>query len=55
MKNPIFEAKKEDGKEISRILESAAGNGNVVISYTRRPDAYESYMNESGEAHIYVQ
>ena len=55
MSNDFFKAKKEDGKEISQLLESYAGNGLVVISYTRRPDAFESYMKESGEPYIYVQ
>ena len=44
MGNELFLAKPEDGKQISDILESAAGNGMVVMSYTRRPDAYLSYQ-----------
>ena len=55
MNKEIFLAKPEDGKQISQILESAAGNGMIEMSYTRRPDAYISYQKETGEARIYVQ
>lgn len=54
MENNSFLATKADGKEISRILESVAGNHLFTMAYTRRPDAYDSYMRESGEAHVYV-
>lgn len=55
MDNALFLAKPEDGKQISQILESTAGNGMVVMSYTRRPDAYLSYQKESGTPLVYVQ
>lgn len=55
MGNELFLAKPEDGKQISDLLESAAGNGIVVMSYTRRPDAYLSYQKESGTPFVYVQ
>ena len=51
----VFLAKKEDGEQISKILESVVGNSLFTMAYTRRPDAYESYMKESGKARVYVQ
>ncbi len=48
------EAMKEDGREISRLLESPADTGLLQIIYTRRPDAYESYMRESGEPRVFA-
>lgn len=50
----IYDAKKEEGKEISRLLESPVDAGLIQAIYTRRPDAYESYMRESGEARVFV-
>lgn len=47
-------AAPEDGKEILRILESSAAKGKFELIYTRRPDAYESYMKEFGEARVFV-
>ncbi len=55
MDKNVFLATKEDGEQISKILESVAGNSLFSMAYTRRPDAYESYMKESGESHVYVQ
>lgn len=49
-----FLAKKEDGKQIAELLESNAGNGQIVVAYTRRPDAYESYMREAGDVKVFV-
>ena len=50
----IYAAKPEDGKELTRILESSTSNGLADLIYTRRPDAYESYMKEPGEARVFV-
>ena len=50
----IYDAKKEDGKAIARLLESPADAGLIQAVYTRRPDAYESYMKESGEPRVFV-
>lgn len=47
-------ASPEDGKEILRILESSAAKGSIELLYTRRPDAYDSYMKESGEARVFI-
>ena len=47
-------ATKDDGKDISRLLESPTDAGLIQAVYTRRPDAYESYMKESGEARIFA-
>lgn len=49
-----YDAKKEDGKVLSRLLESPADTGLIRAIYTRRPDAYESYMKESGEPRVFA-
>ena len=54
MTESVYSAKPEDGKELSRILESSTNNGLVDLIYTRRPDAYESYMKEPGEPRVFV-
>lgn len=54
MSKPCYIASPEDGKEILRILESSSAKGSIELLYTRRPDAYESYMKEPGEAHVFV-
>ncbi|MGM9680131.1 MAG: hypothetical protein ACI3XR_01350 [Eubacteriales bacterium] len=54
MSESRYQAAATDGKEILRILESSAAKGSIELLYTRRPDAYESYMKESGEAHVFV-
>ena len=47
-------ASPDDGAEILRILESSAARGQIELIYTRRTDAYASYMKENGEAHVFV-
>lgn len=47
-------ATPEDGKELLRILESSPAQGSIELIYTRRPDAYASYMKEPGEAIVYA-
>ena len=54
MSESRYNAKKEEGKEISRLLESPVDAGLIQAIYTRRPDAYESYMKESGESRVFV-
>jgi len=54
MSESSFFAKKEDGIEISRLLESPVDAGLIQAIYTRRPDAYESYMKEFGESRVFV-
>lgn len=54
MNDSIYMAKPEDGFELSRIFEGATNNGLVDLIYTRRPDAYASYMKEPGEARVFV-
>ena len=54
MSRSIYEASPSDGREILRILESSAAKGAIELLYTRRPDAYESYMKEAGEARVFV-
>ena len=50
----VYEAGKADGADISRLLESPVDAGLIQAIYTRRPDAYESYMKESGEPRVFV-
>ncbi len=50
----VYEARKEDGEDISRLLESPVDAGLIQAIYTRRPDAYESYMKESGNSRVFV-
>ena len=47
-------ATSQDGKEILRILESSESSGSIELLYSRRPDAYESYQKEFGEARVFV-
>ena len=54
MNESKYAASASDGKEILRILESSAAKGNIELIYTRRPDAYESYRKESGEARVFI-
>jgi len=54
MSDVKYQASATDGKEILRILESSAAKGSIELIYTRRPDAYASYMKESGEARVFV-
>lgn len=54
MSQSKYSASAEDGKEILRILESSAAKGSIELLYTRRPDAYQSYRKESGEARVFV-
>ncbi|MBR3244659.1 MAG: hypothetical protein IKF90_18545 [Parasporobacterium sp.] len=54
MPESVYEARKEEGPEISRLLESPVDAGLIQAIYTRRPDAYESYMKEFGESRVFV-
>ena len=54
MSESKYSASASDGKEILQILESSAAKGNIELIYTRRPDAYASYMKESGEARVFI-
>lgn len=54
MNESVYKATPADGAEILRILESSAAQGSMELLYTRRPDAYSSYMNEPGEARVFV-
>ena len=54
MSESMYQASPGDGAEILRILESSAARGSIELIYTRRPDAYASYMKEAGEARVFV-
>lgn len=54
MRGAKYFASAEDGKEILRILESSAAQGGIELVYTRREDAWVSYMKEPGQAHVFV-
>ncbi len=49
-----FIATPAEGKEILRVLESSAAKGGIQLLYTRRPDAYASYMTEAADARVFV-
>ena len=54
MSESKYQASSSDGKEILRILESSAAKGSIELIYTRRPDAYESYIKDSKDARIFI-
>ncbi len=54
MSESKYQATSSDGKEILRILESSAAKGSIELIYTRRPDAYESYIKDSKDARIFI-
>ena len=54
MSGSKYLASSADGKEILHILESSAAKGSIELIYTRRPDAYESYMKDTGEARVFI-
>ncbi len=43
-----------DGRELLEILEDAAFKDNISLLYTRRPDAYQSFMHEGPQVDIIV-
>jgi hypothetical protein len=52
MKNIIESATSSDGKEMLELIESKATDGNFQLLYTRRPNAYESYLKGNQNTHI---
>ena len=51
----IFElATPEDSTELLEILEETSFTGNISLLYTRRPDAYHSFMREGPHVDIVV-
>ena len=54
MSESKYQATPSDGKEILRILESSAAKGSIELIYTRRPDAYKSYMKDDKEARVFI-
>ena len=54
MSESKYQATPADGKEILRILESSAAKGSIELIYTRRPDAYESYMKDTKDARVFI-
>lgn len=52
MKNTVEEASFSDGEEMLKIIESKSAKGNIELIYTRRPNAYESYLKESKKTKI---
>jgi len=45
-------ATPDDGPEMLRLIESHPSSGGMKILYTRRPDAYKSYITECPDAEI---
>ena len=54
MRESKYLATPSDGKEILRILESSAAKGSIELIYTRRLDAYESYMKDAKDARVFI-
>lgn len=54
MEYKIERANEKDGKEMLEIIESIPSKGMFELLYTRRPDAYSSYMKESDRVDIGV-
>lgn len=48
------EAKPEDSAQILEVLEESEFKGNISLLYTRRPDAYNSFMYEGQEVSLEV-
>lgn len=44
----------EDGQSVLQILETAAFKGQISLLYTRRPDAYQSFLKEGKEVELLV-
>jgi hypothetical protein len=47
-------ASAADSAEILDLLEESVSPGNLALIYTRRPDAYRSFLAEGREAHLMV-
>jgi hypothetical protein len=43
-----------DGQELLEVLEEASFKGNISLLYTRRPDAYQSFLHEGPQVDIVV-
>ena len=54
MSESKYQATPADGKEILRILESSAAKGSIELIYTRRPDAYESYIKDAKDTRVFI-
>ena len=54
MSESKYQATPSDGKEILHILESSAAKGSIELIYTRRPDAYESYIKDAKDARVFI-
>ena len=54
MSESKYQATPSDGKEILHILESSAAKGSIELIYTRRPDAYESYIKDAKDTRVFI-
>ncbi|MBC8060255.1 MAG: hypothetical protein H7Y18_06275 [Clostridiaceae bacterium] len=52
MNNKVISATTMDGEEMLKIIEAKSTKGNFQLIYTRRPNAYESYLRESDRVNI---
>ena len=50
----LVKATVDDGKEILDLIENTPAKGTLELLYTRRPNAYTSYMDESKNSDIYI-
>ena len=54
MSQSIQLATVEDGEEILQLLEKSTNKAPLDLIYTRRPNVYTSYINESRDSRLYV-
>lgn len=47
-------ATEKDGKEMLDLIESTPSKGKLELLYTRRPNAFTSYMDESKDSDVYI-
>ena len=50
----LIKATEEDGIEMLELIESMPSKGKLELLYTRRPNAYTSYMYEKKDADVYL-
>ena len=50
----LINATEKDGKEMLELIEKSPSKGSLELLYTRRPNAYTSYRDESKQSEIYI-
>lgn len=52
MKNPVILATPEDGEEMLHLIEAQSAKGKFELLYTRRPNAFLSFLQENPQTRI---